>query len=62
MFAAVVGFERDKTQSINDLVRGRLRALLTQLSTLPVAHGKAAALAANLLAKLPAGEELPLPG
>ena len=62
LFSAIQGVEEGKTNDINHLVKGRMRALLLQLKELPVAAGAAARVAEKLLAGLPGDEALPLPG
>lgn len=60
MFSGIVQMEQSKTDDINRVVGGRLRALLGQLSTLPLQHGSAVEVAVKMIDKLPKSEE-PLP-
>lgn len=64
MFSAINKFETDKTSSINAMIKARLRTLLGQLQSIPIADGRATDVAKRLLAKLPDpdhDEPLPLP-
>jgi hypothetical protein len=61
MFSAIQGMEAGKTDSINFVIKGRLRALINQLKTLPLKVGQPAQMAEKLLANLPGEEDLPLP-
>jgi hypothetical protein len=60
MFTAIQGFEAGKTDNINKIIRGRMRALVLQLKSLPLRHGKAGALADKILTKIPEDKEPPL--
>jgi hypothetical protein len=62
-FAAISQMEASKTDDINQIVAGRMRALLSQLQSLPLRHAKVeATLVARMLKNLPTAEDLPLPG
>jgi hypothetical protein len=61
MFGAIQQEEAGKTDSINHLVKARMRGLIQQLKALPLRTGKVQELAEKLLAGLPGDEDLPLP-
>ncbi len=66
MFSAIAGMEKDKSDAINHLVKGRLRALLKQIGDLKLRSTGAERLkplVEKMLRTLPEdGEDLPLPG
>lgn len=49
MFAAIYEVEKEKTEEINQLIKDRLRALLQQLDSLPLEHGRAENMVQQLL-------------
>lgn len=61
MFSAINKFESEKTDHINRIIRGRMRALIGQLQSLPIKNGNTAKVAKKMLASLPGDEDLPLP-
>lgn len=61
MFSAIQNEEASKTDTINYLVRARMRGLIKQLQVLPLTTGNVQKLAEKLLAGLPGDEDLPLP-
>lgn len=64
MFGAINDMEKSKTDAINHLVQGRLRALFNQVAALRLkqAEGEQVkALVAKILKNLPGEEDLPLP-
>lgn len=60
MFSAINKMEADKSDSINFVIKGRLRALLSQLSKLPLHHGNTEKVVGQLLQRMQGSEYLPL--
>ena len=62
MFSAIHGMEKSKTDAINHLVKGRLRALFQQLGTIQLKNAETAKvrlLLHKMLSSLPEDEDLP---
>jgi len=60
MFTAIHGFEKDKTDEINHLVRSRLRGMFLQIQSLTLKNGNASQVVAKMLSVLPGDEDQPL--
>lgn len=52
MMSSIWGFEKEKTDDINDLVKSRLFALVRQMQTLPLQDGNTADIAKKMLGEL----------